>query len=189
MLAVIQTLHLDDAYQTTPYPHPTETTPIILPPKIRVVEMTPVMMIMVMVVGREMKIWENLTMTHLMRMVLATNPMALTTLTMMCNTISQMQLPHWPEMYKIKEMDLIRTSENLILSTEQIQPNSEHSSFNCSSVSMTDLTFLLMNTERSTSQSCISKASHLPTLRIHSLNRICIILWLGVMTTTNSFWS
>jgi hypothetical protein len=50
------------------------------------VEITPVMMITVMAVGRRMKIWEDLTTTHLM-MVLVTNPTTPTILMMMYNTI------------------------------------------------------------------------------------------------------
>ena len=45
---------------------------------------------------------------------------------------------------------------------------------------------LMMIVKKSTSQSRTSKALHLPTLRIHSLNQTWFIRQLGVMTTTNS---
>src|ERR1700691_5181720 len=98
-----------------------------------------------------------------------------------------MQSPHWPEMCNIKEMSLVQKSENQIFLMETIQPNSTHASFSCSPVLMTDPTLSLMIVKKSTSQSHISKALHLPTSRIHSSNWICITLWLGVIITMNLF--
>jgi hypothetical protein len=57
------------------------------------------------IMAMEMTFQENLTTNHLMRMVLMNNMMIMTTLTMMYNTVSQMQSPHWPEMCNIKKMD------------------------------------------------------------------------------------
>ena len=83
MLVIGQTLHLDVIQQSAPYTHPTETTLIVLPPTIKAMEMTQVMMITAM----ELTFRESLMTIHMMRKVLTTNPMILTTPMMMYNTI------------------------------------------------------------------------------------------------------
>lgn len=69
---------------------------------------------------------------------------------------------------------------------EWTQPNSKHSLSSHNSVPVIGLTPLLKITEKSTSQSLISGASHLPISRTPSLSQTCCICQLGEVTTENS---